>query len=120
MNKSTIWAVTAVKEQSSMHHNDNIYKIELESTTGDSAITYVDPHNDNYKNWEHICNRPNKGFFITDLFEASYKTKQGETLMDADSDVEIFFSGDKQKVLDALAELNRPPKEKIFADLFGI
>jgi hypothetical protein len=40
--------------------------------------------------------------------------------MDADSDVEIFFSGDKQKVLDALAELNRPPKEKIFADLFGI
>jgi hypothetical protein len=40
--------------------------------------------------------------------------------MDADSDVEIWHEDNKQKVFDALAELNRPPKEKIFADLFGI
>lgn len=120
MNKSTIWAVMTVKEQTSMHHNDNIFKIELASIDGDLAITYADPHNDNFKNWEHICNRPDKGFFITNLFEASYKTKQGDILMDADSDVEIWHEDNKQKVFDALAELNRPPKEKIFADLFGI
>lgn len=120
MNNETIWAVTAVKEQTSMHHNDNIFKIELESIYGDSAITYVDPHNDNYKNWQHVCERPHRGFFIKQLYEASYKTKNGETLIDADSDMEVHYQGNKQKVLDALAELTRPPKEKIFADLFGI
>ena len=119
MNKSTIWAVMTVKEQTSMHHNDNIFKIELASIEGDIAITYIDPHNDNYKNWEHICDRPHKGFFITNLFEASYKIKQ-DILIDADSDVEIWHNGNKQKVLESLAELTRPPKEKIFADLFGI
>ena len=119
MNKSTIWAVMTVKEQSTMHHNDNIFKLELASIEGDLAITYIDPHNQNYENWQHICDRPHKGFFITNLVEADYKVKS-ETLIDADSDIEIWHEGDKQKVFDSLAELNRPPKEKIFADLFGI
>ena len=109
-----------IKETTTMHHNDNIFKLQLASIDGDIAITYVDPHNDNYKNWEYICDRSHKGFFITNLFEASYKTKDGDTLMDADSEVEIWHEDSKQKIFDALAELNRPPKEKIFADLFGI
>jgi len=120
MNTETIWAVMTVKSQTSIHHNDNIYKLELASIEGDIAITYVDPHNDNFQNWQHICERPHKGFFITGLFEATYKTKSGDTLMDADSEVEIWHEDNKQKVFDALADLTRPAKEKIFSDLFGI
>ena len=119
MNTETIFCVMTVKQQTTKHHNDSIYKLELASIEGDLAITYIDPHNQNYENWQHICDRPHKGFFITNLVEADYKVKS-ETLIDADSDIEIWHEGDKQKVFDSLAELNRPPKEKIFADLFGI
>jgi len=119
MNNETIWAVMTVKQQSSRHHCDTIFKLELASLDGDIAITYVDPHNDNYKNWQHVCDRPHKGFFLDNLVEADYEIN-GELLIDADSDVEIWHEDTKQIVLDAYEEFTRPPREKIFADLFGI
>ena len=121
MNTETIFCVMTVKQQTTKHHNDSIYKLELVSTDNEIAITYIDPHNDNFENWQHICERPYKGFFIKNLTEATYTLKNGDTLIDADSDVEIWHeSSDRQKVFDALEEMTRPAKDKIFSDLFGI
>lgn len=116
-----IWAIADIKKTSTQHHSGFIYKITLLNYNGDVAITYADPTNHNYKNWDAIIERHNQGFGVCiENCNISNRASKGDTLINADSKPTIFHETDThEELMDILDEIiNDDPRERLLKSLF--
>lgn len=116
-----VWAVMSINKQSTQHHSGNIYKLTLVDAEGEVAITYADPTNFNYKNWDTIIERHDRGHgvFIENCKMSDRKSK-GNNLINADSKPTIFHETETHEELqDIMDELiNDTPRERLLKSLF--
>ena len=101
MKKSDIWVVNSIKTKRSKHGGliEEIVFINLE--TREQVKTYLDPANRNYHHWNTVLANRDQGQMITGV---KTTVKAGKTVINADSQPEIFWSGDSDEMADAIAE----------------
>lgn len=73
-----------------------MFKITLQDlTTGEKFVTYADPNNRNYQNWQPLIANRECGQVIDNVRTTK---KRGKTLIDADSRPQHVYCGDAQEL----------------------
>jgi len=106
MDLDTKWVVAEVKHRASQYGNI-IEEVTFANADWQIAYTYLDPGNQNYKNWKDIVDLFDRGcgVIVQGLRAKKIKHKSGYSLINADSPVKIrHVELDRQIVVDALAE----------------
>ncbi|CAB4137254.1 hypothetical protein UFOVP322_25 [uncultured Caudovirales phage] len=115
MKKQQIWVVNSIKTRRSKYGGmmEEVVFINLE--TREQVKTYLDPDNRNYHHWNTVLANRDDGQMIMGV---KTSVKGGKTVINADSQPEIFWQGSKQELADTLAEYWAVSKPNQYQKLF--
>ena len=115
MKKSQVWVVNSIKTKRSRHGGMMEEVVFINLHTREQVKTYLDPENRNYHHWNTVLANRDTGQMICGV---KTTVKAGKTLINADSQPEIFWQGDKQELADTLAEVWAVSKPNQYQKLF--
>lgn len=92
-----------------------MYKITLQDLeTAEKHITYIDPNNRNYQNWQTVIANRDQGQVIVNVRTT---TKRGKVIVDADSMPQHVYCGNPDQLAD-IVESHWNTSANRFNDLF--
>jgi hypothetical protein len=114
-NKNNIWVVNSISTKRSRHGGliEEIVFINLESR--EQVKTYLDPENRNYHLWNTVLANRDVGQMVMGVKTAK---KAGKTVINADSQPEVFWQGPKEELADTLSEYWAVSKPNQYQKLF--